>query len=499
MKTKLLALLSLLTFVFISCDDNTDTIGNTLTDSMDHLKISTDTFTVSTRSFLADSVLANTTTGYLGRIKDPETGSYVTGDITIQFNLLEDLQDYIFPSIDSIMSRDDNGNVIVDSCEIVLCYDEFFGDSLTTMQLTAYEMDKPLEEGTKYYSNFSPVDNGYVRRGGIAKDKVYTLTNLNHSDSLRSTETYLPYIKIKLNEAYTDKEGNTYNNYGTYIMRKYYEDKSLFKNAYSFIHNVVPGFHIKSKNGLGAMAYVSLSQMNLYFRYLDDDSTVVGSSVFAGTEEVLQSTKITNDTKVIKQLAADESCTFLKTPAGIFTEMTLPVEEILNQHENDTLNTAQVVLTRINNETANDYNFQTPNTLLMIPRDSIYSFFENNDLPDNKSSFIVERDYTQASSSSTKVYKNTYTFSNISNLIRHLKEIKDNGVAQNANWVAEHPNWNKVAILPVAATYTTIDQSSVISKVTNDMSLTSTRLVGGDQNSNGDIKISIVYSKYSDE
>ena len=44
------ALVLLLSMVFIACSDNTDTIGQSLTDNLDHVQISTDTFTVSTKS-----------------------------------------------------------------------------------------------------------------------------------------------------------------------------------------------------------------------------------------------------------------------------------------------------------------------------------------------------------------------------------------------------------------------------------------------------------------
>ena len=57
-----------------ACDDTTNELGTSLTDKMDQLNISTDTFEVSTRSIIADSVLSRNTTGYLGRVRDPETG-----------------------------------------------------------------------------------------------------------------------------------------------------------------------------------------------------------------------------------------------------------------------------------------------------------------------------------------------------------------------------------------------------------------------------------------
>lgn len=50
-----------------------------------------------------------------------------------------------------------------------------------------------------------------------------------------------------------------------------------------------------------------------------------------------------------------------------------------------------------------------------------------------------------------------------------------------------------MVIIPVTATYTTIDQRSVLTKVTHDMSLTSTKLVGGPNTKN---QITVIYSKF---
>ncbi len=492
MKTRSFAVLLLLISILTACDDTTETIGTSLTDNMDHLQITTDTFRVSTRSIIADSVLSRNTVGYLGKIKDPETGAYITSDFMVQFGTLED---YYFPSKDSIVSLDEAGDVIVDSCEIRLYFDKYYGDSLSTMKITAFEMGKPYEEGQKYYSNYDPETEGYIREGGIAKNKIYALANMGVSDSLKKTSSYSPNIRIQLNDPYTDKDGNTYKNFGTFILRKYYENPEITKNSYKFIHEICPGFYVKLQEGLGSMAYIYNSQLNLYFRYrssytkdnVTKDTVYVGTTSFSGTEEVLQCTHIINDKQTISSLAADNSCTYLKTPAGIFTEMTLPVDDILYNHENDTLNTAKVTLSRLNNQTHGDYVLSTPTTLLLVERDSMYTFFENNKIADNKQTYL--------SSSSD----NGYTFNNISGLVRHMAEVKEKGLLSNPNWVALHPNWNKVVIIPVSTEYVTVGQTQKLAKVSHDMSLTSTRLVGGKDNPNQDIRISVIYSKFSDK
>ena len=483
MKTIIYTVIAIMSCITIaSCDDTTDSIGNSLTDNMDMLKVTTDTFNVATRSIVADSVLSRSTTGYLGKIRDIETGNYITGDFMAQFSTLEN---YKLPEKDSIVSLQD-GEVIADSCSIRLFYTDYYGDSLATMNITAYEMNEPMKEGVKYYSNFDPIAEGLIRNDGMKVNKTYTLTDLSISDEDRADESsYTPNIKINLNKPYTDKNGVTYNNYGTYIMRMYYEDPDRFKNSYNFIHEVCPGFYFKTNDGIGSMAYITVSQLNIYFRYLND-STYVGTTSFSATEEVLQTTNISNDKQNIADLANDNTCTYLKTPAGIFPEITLPVDEITENHSNDTINTAKISLTRINNNTHDKYSLSAPSTLLMIPKDSLYTFFENGDNVDYKKSFIATY------SSST----NQYTFNNISGMITYMADIKRKGLAENSNWLNEHPDWNRVVVIPVSVT---TNSSSQIVKIVHDMSLTSTKLVGGSENPYEPIKINVIYSKFNHE
>ncbi len=462
-----------------SCDDNTDNIGTSLIDNLDHLVVATDTFTVTSRSIAADSVLSRCTTGYIGRVRDPETGAYVTGNFMSQFHINEG---FSLVEKDSILSVKD-GNVVADSCELSFYYSAFYGDSLAPMKVTVYELDKPMSEADKYYSNFDPETAGYIRKNGVQVSKMYTLAN--QFDKLTSGSVYKGYITLKLNDEYTARDGRKYSNYGSYIMQTYYEHPEYFKNSYTFVNNVLPGFYVKSQGGLGAMASISISQLDLHYKYkwkgqtsLGADTVYVGTKLvsFSGTEEVLQTTTISNDQSSIQRMVNSDSCTYLKTPAGIFTELTLPVSEIMSGHETDSLNTAKIVLTRINDNVHSDYSLAPPSTLLLIPESEMYSFFEQNKIADYKTSFL-------ASYSSSY---NTYTFNNIGGLVRHLYKNGDR----------TKDNWNKVVVIPVATTYNTSSTTSELVKVTHDMSLSSTRLVGGSGNSHAPIKMTVIYSKF---
>ena len=462
--------------LFAACDDETDTIGSSLINNVDNLVAKADTFEVTSRTILADSVLSRNTTGYLGRIKDPETNDIISCNFMTQFHTLES---FSLVSEDVIESRIE-GEIIADSCKISLYTSNNYGDSLTQMKLTAYEMAKPMREDTTYYSNFDPIAAKLIREDGIKKNVSYTLTDLSVSDSLRSLNSYTPNIQIKLDDPYTDKNGRTYNNYGTYLLRKYYEDPSLFTNNYKFIHEVIPGFYFKVTNGIGAMTNITKANLFIYFRYrVNEDSVANVSTSFAGTEEVLQTTTFNSDKKQLEQIAEDPTCTYLKTPAGLFTELTLPVEDIINGHENDTIVSAKIAINRVNNTVSSDYSLEIPNRLLMIPRDSLYSFFEHNQLTNNRVSYQTAYSTTSG-----------YTFNNISGLINAMNAQRASG--------QQTENWNKVVLIPISVSTSNMSSSTTetITRITHDMSLTSTKLIGGENNPNEPITISIIYGKF---
>ena len=330
-----------------SCDDTTDTIGGSLIPDNDKLVVSTDSFDVSSKTIPAGNVIPRTSTGYLGKMTDAETNTQVTANFMTQFHVLDNYQMTV---ADSITSRDASKNIIADSCEIRLFYKGSYGDSLAQMKLTAYELNKPVEEGITYRSNFDPIANNYVRtNGGIAVNRSYTLTDLTEPDSVRKTSNYVKNINIKLNDQYTDKDGVVYNNFGTYLMRKYQSNPTAFRNSYHFLHEICPGFYFKITDGEGSMAKIEQAQINIYYRAKKGTSEKETFTKLVGTEEVLQLTNFSNDQAKLQDLIKETGHTYLKTPAGLFTQLTLPITDILAGHENDTINSAKIEVKRVNN------------------------------------------------------------------------------------------------------------------------------------------------------
>lgn len=486
---RLLTVLVIAALTFAACDDTTEGIGGSITNKIDNINISNSAFNVTTKSIVADSVLSRNNMGLIGKMKDPETGNYVKGDYMTQLSVLPtfsvDTLDYI--------KQANNGSIEADSCYLLVSYNASYGDTIAPMKVTAYEMTKPMSEDQEYYSNYDAFKEGWVSENNQHWSSNYNLSNTSDVKN----------FKIYLNKKY-EKDGKTYKNYGSYIMQTYAEHPEYFKTNFKFLHNVCPGFYIKNVGGTGNMAKIWNTELIFYWtrhKTINKDSTAVGIGYnrFDGTEEVLQLNKIENDTENLEELASQnqKKCTYLKSPAGIFTEVTLPIDDIMKGHEKDTLNTATISFPRLNNDNEdNPYNFATPSTILMVQKDSLQSFFEKSKLADSRTSYT-------ASYSSTGTYKNAYTFQNIANLVSAMYKNKGKG-----------ENWNKVVLVPVNVITTTQGYTTVISKINHDMSLASTRLIVGTDDpdkdyttdkktgkkvASGPIRIKVIYSKFKEE
>lgn len=475
---RLLTVLVIAALTFAACDDTTEGIGGSITNKIDNINISNSAFNVTTKSIVADSVLSRNNTGLIGKMKDPETGNYVKGDYMTQLGVLPTF------SVDTLdIKKANNGSIEADSCYLLVSYNASYGDTIAPMKVTAYEMTEPMREDQEYYSNYDAFKNGWVNENNPHWSSNYNLSNTSDVKN----------FKIYLNKEYK-KDGKTYKNYGSYILQTYAEHPKYFKTNFKFLHNVCPGFYIKNVGGTGNMAKIWNTELIFYWKKTIKakdgvtDSTGIGYNRFDGTEEVLQLNKIENDTENLKKLASQEDWTYLKSPAGIFTEVTLPIDDIMKGHEKDTLNTATISFPRLNNaDEDNPYNFATPSTILMVQKDSLQSFFEKSKLADNRTSYTT-------SYSNTGTYKNAYTFQNIANLVSAM--YKNKGKSE---------NWDKVVLVPVSIITVTQGYTTVITKINHDMALASTRLKRGviTTDSNGKetspIQIKVIYSKFKEK
>ena len=460
------AIFTLLTFV--QCDDNTETVGGSIIPNKDIITAKTEYFKTISRTILAnDSILANTGQVYLGRYTDEESGTVFTSGFITQFGCNED---YGFP---------ENG-VIGDSAtytKLRLYFEEYYGDSLNSMQCEVYALDQTLEEGTPYYTNLDPTEFFSPDAEPLAK-KTYNAIDYTLHDTILNGENYSRHIEIPLP-----------NHIGNSFIKKYYEvdedsnhiGKQYFANSEVFIKDVFKGIYVKCTQGDGTVLKIYRTRLDIGFKHYiksssgEMDSIQALSAPFYSGKEVLQVNNFDNDD--LTPLANEQEHTYLKTPAGLYTEVTLPILDIVGP---DTINSAKVTFTRYN-ETAGDT--RTPHsTLLMVRKSDMYKFFLKNKLADGKTSF------TTTFTSST----NEYTFTNIANLIKVCYKEYQDGIAENPNWEAENPDWNKIVLIPVS---TTLDSNKEVVKISHDINISSVRLRGGTEY---EIPIEVITSRFND-
>ncbi len=459
-----------------ACDDQTGSIGSGVMPDSDSPETSQAVCSLTTASIPADSLIAFTSDCYLGKITDPETDATTTADFVAQFATLENDK---LPDI-GVMYKE-NGKVVADSIIMNLYIKSFYGDSVNSMKIGVYELDPDniLPESKKYYTNLDPQEYVSKKPDAVKTETTFSVVDLAIDDTIRFASTYSKNIRIKLPAEY-----------GTAILQKYYEHPEHFKNSYNFIHNVMPGFYFKTIAGNGTLVNIDVSTVTVFFRYEVNGNMEVGIKRVAATKEVIQCNSFSNHN--LTSLLQDGNCTYVKSPAAIFTEAALPVNDIYKNHENDSVNSAFIAFQRQNNSTASQFALTPPQQLLMVRKTEMDAFFENKKVPDNTTSYIAK-----LSSSD-----NSYTFTNIAGLVSFMHRLRNNGagikptdshetvLAKTAAWEADNPDWNKVVLVPV--TTNTNSLGSVID-VYHDFSLASTKLVGGPNNP---ISISVIYSRF---
>lgn len=480
MKTKgaLATLIALATLLIAGCDDNTSTMGIPSKD--EEVFPSYGTFLAYTHSEAMDSVLGNSTSSYLGSIDDPETGTRIRADFAAQFHTFEN---YSFPKFD-LMFPDDGvkrttDSIRCDSVEVRLYFSNYYGAKNAPLKLEVYPLDKNnvLQEEEDYYTDTN-LDQFVLPGSEPIATKVFTTEDYNLADAERNSATHADNVRIMLPDTV-----------GSLIMRAYYDHPEYFKDSYTFIRKVCPGFLFKIRSGNGSMLSVDVSTLNIYFNFYDKvkrDSTCSALARFAATPEVIQSTRFSNDD--MQSLVEEDDCTYLKTPAGIMTVAQLPINEIYQNHETDSVSRAQLTFTRLNNTKPSTQSLGIPQSLLLVRKADATSFFKKRSVADSKTSYTTSYSSTY----------NTYTFNNICRLISLCRKEKLAGMkAENLTeqeWEQKHPDWNKVVLIPVSIstatdTYGETHQVSV----THDMSMNSIRLQGG---SNTPIKMQVIYSRF---
>ncbi|MBR4792953.1 MAG: DUF4270 domain-containing protein [Bacteroidaceae bacterium] len=476
LKTTVCGLLAVL--FLISCDEDTSGLGSTLTPQGDVITVKNDSCFATSRTIkAADSLIIMTSQCNLGRFTEEVSGAKFEASYMTQLNCMENLTfadsvygigDHDFPQwfIDTI------GDQKPYYANLVLYYSGFFGDPANPVKIEVFPLDKMLDPNTRYYPDTNPSD--FCDLSQPLASITVSGQNMQNSDSIRSLSGYIPSITIPLPDSIAKN-----------ILESYFdpERRHYFADARSFMENLYKGFYIRCSQGDGSMFYINRTILGINFKFIgldDDDEPSYESRMaeFQGNSEVLQLNclKWTG----LETEIADNSCTWIRSPFGILTEITLPIDEM--RSDEYVLNSAQLRLSSAVTPSS-EYKPSVPSVLLLIRKDKMQDFFAKNNTTDKTESFVATY--------SSKY--GTYSFDNIAAMVEKIYSdraewIEENG-GDNAAYEQACPDWNKVVLIPVKANLNSL--SSAISYGV-DITMHQVKLLGGDT----PIKIKTIRTKF---
>ena len=370
----------------VSCQDNAGEIGSTLirgevTIVVDSLEIPIEAVPV-----IADTIDGRAITKLLGRFNVPEYG-----DLRCSF-VTQLLSSTNMDVPDSITVNE------LDSMRLVLSMPRgaLVGDSLAPMQLKVFRLNKQLPSGIT--SAFNP--EGYYDPSSPMGTRSYTLCNIAN-DSLYNKSNYVR-IPVKMPKEFAVEVFNRYRN-----------DPSLFQWPATF-NQWFPGIYVEQNFGNGCMANITKVEVFEYWHRPQTDYVKTGQDedgkdvygyvtktvrdsvcLFASQPEVLSSNIINykiSDT--LKQLEA-EGESLITSPCGYRLNIKFPANRLLEEYKLASKGLSVVSALKFEIPAApvrNDFNIKAAPYLLMIRTSELDSFFAENKVPDNITSFYATYD-----------------------------------------------------------------------------------------------------------
>lgn len=222
------------------------------------------------------------------------------------------------------------------------------------------------------------------------------------------------------------------------------------------------------------------------------------ATVFASTKEVIQANQFMNSDIMANIVNEEKGWTYLKSPAGIFTEATIPYDEIAEELSNDTLNAVKITFTNYAQDNKNNFDMEAPSNVLLLRKSELKTFFEENKTNDNITSFIASHNNSGT---------NQYTFNNIARLVTTCigemqnakKEAEQAGEQWNKEkWMEENPDWNKILLIPVTITYDSSNSTNpTITGIQHDLKPGYAKLKGGKEGE--PLQIEVTYTRFSEQ
>ena len=397
MKNKFL-LIGIAALALAGCNDELNLVGPSIQPGSDQLIVYADTFELKAKTFEVDSIYSRTTRALLGNFEEDLFGTLKT-DYMCQFYCPENFK-FKHTPIDNK----------IDSSEFRIIYSNALGDSLAPMNAQLFQLNKTLPK--EFYTNVNPTQ--YYSKADLLGEKLYTSVDMSLSDSIKdliNQGKYAPNVLIELPKTF-----------GQDFYNRSVSNPENFKDQESF-NEYFKGVYVTTNVGKGNILNVSESSITFFYKYMheektseDKDTSYVKQAYerFIVTPEVYQLNQVKNGS-MEDLLVPNDSVSYFKTPAGVFTEIEIPLKEMAEKVKGRILSNLSFSLTVLPPvDWEYSMTFMTPGHALLLPKDSINTFFVEKSVENNKTSFLSQNYYDFLELTDRR----EYSFGNISALLR---------------------------------------------------------------------------------
>lgn len=367
---------------FTACQDEVSDIGGSLAKGEITIVVDSVITDIHGESHWVENFDSRTTTKLLGNLTVPEYGY-------LKCNFVSQVMSATKMNIpDSIKYED------VDSMRMILTVPrgELTGDSLAPQQLRVYRLEKQLPSDIN--SRFDP--SGYYdnSRDSIYGEKSYTLSNIAESDTMFNRSKYV-YIPIQIRNRKFISE----------LYHKYRANDPIFQWPAKLVE-WLPGFYVEQNFGNGCVAGISGLHVFMYWHRMARQAFTNESDeieyrqvelrdsvcLLASAPEVLSSNNINfTPSQQLKDMASAGKA-IITSPGGYHTSFWFPTKRLVERYNESAAELAVVSALSLDipaKSIENEYGIEVAPTLLMLPVEERESFFRENKIPDNVTSFTA--------------------------------------------------------------------------------------------------------------
>lgn len=427
MKNLKIIFLTILSLLALSCQegDVMSEIGQSVQPDKDNVTGTEFNLKFESETVKFDSVYSKNTLGLLGSIYDNSFGEF-DAETLVQLRTAYGFKLNPSPVNDKI-----------DSTKIRITFSEYIGSNELPINFDVYSLLGNIEREKYSKQDLQEYKSKAKKIGSlVAKPSV-------HFKVLKETNQQRVYaLDIKLDD-----------NLGQRIYNLSKTNPEYFDSQKAFNENVLGGLIVSPSTGRGYIIQTMGIALESYYQSAaktkeGKDTTILRKMIFVNTEATAQVNAISN-TYADDLLKANKEHTFVSSPAGVVTKISLSKSELskllkgeskMNIGRDWTINAA---MTSIKAELPDKVILNPPSNLLLIQKDSIDSFFSK-ELP------VLGFNAVAFVSSKYDIAYRRYVFRNISGLITNF-------LRKEANYNDDTKTWtiNKdldMYMLPVRTT-----------------------------------------------